>query len=156
MDQTVDIPEAWQAFTPEQRAILIALPQSPSLTAAARTIGIHRDTAYGWAERDPAFADALRRAKEEHADNLEAELYRRAMSGEGQMPDTLGIFMLKGYRPMFRESATLNVRQDIRITHSIAELSPDDRIALLQLALQEETPLLEEGVIDVGAVAQPE
>lgn len=146
-------PEVWAA---RQRAFLDAFPKYGSITKTCAVLDLDRQRVTEWQAENGAFAVAFGHAKEAVADNLESELLRRAMAGEGQMPDTLGIFLLKGYRPMFRESATLNIKQDIRITHSIAELSPDDRIALLKLALSEEAPLLGDGVIDVDAVPQPE
>jgi len=142
-DQSIEIPEEWRSFTPEQRAILECFPRSPSLTAAAHQIGLHRDTVYGWAERLPEFADALRLAKEQHADNLEAELYRRAMAGTGQMPDTLGIFLLKGYRPMFRERYSVDVSGTVTVQHQLSDMSAEDRLALLQLAIMEEHPTID-------------
>jgi hypothetical protein len=85
------------------------------------------------------FAYAHQHAKEQAADNLEAELYRRAMASEGGMPDTLGIFLLKGYRPMFRENYTVNVNSKmVSANVNLSELPSSDRIALLQYLLEEE------------------
>lgn len=137
MPETATIEADYLAtLTPEQRNFLLAYPLHGSISSAAAAIGVHRTSVYNWQAESELFADALLQAKEEAADLLEAELRRRAMTGEGQMPDTLGIFLLKGYRPMFRDSYNVNV-QSVSITASLdalADMSPDEQLSLLDIA----------------------
>lgn len=66
---------------PRQRAFLAALSVHGVITRAANEANINRETHYQWMRADEdyvrAFADAMERA----ADNLEAEVYRRAVEG---------------------------------------------------------------------------
>ena len=127
-------PPHWAAFSARKRAILLALPDHITLTAAAAHCGIDRTVVYDWAHADPDFALALQRQKTAVADRLEEELLRRAMSGTGQMPDTLGIFLLKGYRPMFRERFGVDVSATVVHQHRLDDLAPADQVALLEVA----------------------
>jgi hypothetical protein len=76
---------------------------------AADAVGVDRSTPYVRAARDPAFAAAWARAREDAIDTLEAEARRRALSGS----DQLLMFLLRSLRPtLYRE--TLDVRLELR------------------------------------------
>lgn len=145
MDQEAieSIRNEYPDVTPEQRAFLIALPEAGSITAAAKAVGINRDTPYGWLEREGGsngqpgvgpFSDAFRRAKQQLADEYESNLYARARAEQGMPGVVAGIFMLKALRPdTYREDRT--VRFEGRMLHGHLDLNalhPDDRRALLE------------------------
>lgn len=72
--------------------------------AASRT-GINKVTVYRWRDSDPAFAEAMDDAEEDSTDALETCMYERAKE-----KDTIaGIFLLKGYRPKFRDRVTVDL-----------------------------------------------
>ena len=123
----------WANFSAPQRAILLALPEHRTLTRAADAVGIHRSTVYDWQAKDESYADAIRQAKEATADAIEYELQRRALTGSTAWDVTAGIFLLKGYRPQFRDSYNVNVNQTVTVTHQIAELDTADQLAILSL-----------------------
>ena len=122
-------------------AFLAGFPLHRTIKATCEALSVPRARIHEYLNDDPLFADSFVHAKEAVADDLEGELLRRAMSGEGQMPDTLGIFLLKGYRPMFRDSYTVTTK-NLSVSVSLNELPPDERRALLQLALDTDSPPL--------------
>ena len=102
---------------------------------------VGRTTHYEWLERSPEYRRAFEAAKEDAADNLEAEVYRRAVKGVRkpvgwymgkaggyvrEFSDVLLIFYLKALRPeKYRE------RVDLRATLAHVDLSqlPDHLLA---------------------------
>lgn len=66
-----------------------------SLTAAAASLGFHRDTIYDWAKKNPIFSDALKLARGKRVLHLEKELLDAA---EGPRV-TARIFALKNADP---------------------------------------------------------
>ena len=130
-------------LTIHQRAFISAMPDHITITATCAALQLSRPSVYNWRDDSAAFRDALLQAKETVADNLERELYRRAMVGAGQMPDTLGIFLLKGLRPMYRESYTVKHEGTIGVLSvDLTAMDPVDRLALLDLARSAEVKLL--------------
>lgn len=120
----------------KKKRFLELLPECRSIRIAAHRAGIARTSCYDWRKHDPEFAAEFERVKREIADDLEAELLRRAMEGKGQMPDTLGIFLLKGYKPEFRDSYTVrNESVNVSLMGSIEALPAEHRRRLLELAL---------------------
>jgi hypothetical protein len=100
--------------TPQQRAFLAAFRNTGNVRLACEAANVGRSSHYRWLNRDPAYREAFAVAKEEVADLLEAEAYRRAVEGvekpvgwyKGkpggyvrEYSDTLLIFLLKGLRP---------------------------------------------------------
>jgi len=106
-------------------------------------VGVHRDTPYGWLERErlrgqgTPFADALLRAKEQLADTYEEHLFERARSEKGMPGVVSSIFMLKALRPdTYRE--TVQVKHSGTVWNASVDLtamSPDERAQLIELAL---------------------
>ncbi len=101
-------------MTPQQRAFLAAFRNTGNVRLACEAANVGRSSHYRWLNRDPAYREAFAVAKEEVADLLEAEAYRRAVEGvekpvgwyKGkpggyvrEYSDTLLIFLLKGLRP---------------------------------------------------------
>ncbi len=120
----------------DKQAFLAALVRLRSISAAAEAARVPRSTLYDWRRHDEAFAAAYAEAKAQIADDLEAELLRRAMAGQGQMPDTLGIFLLKGYKPEFRDTFRHEVTSvSVTANLNLDELTPGERVALLRAAL---------------------
>ncbi len=68
-----------------------------TLTQAAKNVGVDPIAAWSWSENDKDFGSAIRSAREVRADGLEDTL---AISKN----IIAQIFLLKGYRPMFRDS----------------------------------------------------
>lgn len=54
-----------QNLTPKQRQAIAALLSQPTLTAAAKQVGVSREGLYRWL-KEPDFADALAAAESEH------------------------------------------------------------------------------------------
>ena len=81
---------------------------------ACKVVGVGRQTYYDWMDASPEYRAAFEAAKEDAADSLEAELYRRAVKGvkkavgwyKGvaggyvrEYSDLLLMFQLKAMRP---------------------------------------------------------
>ncbi len=119
-----------------------------------------RATHYEWMEKNPAYRRAFEEAQEDAADTLEAEVYRRAVTGvekpvgwyKGvaggkvrEYSDVLLMFYLKALRPeKFRE------RYEVRGTLAHLDLRrlPDDlieRLAKGESPLTVLAPLLQAG-----------
>jgi hypothetical protein len=139
-----------QAPTPEPRTrFLEGLAAGMSVTAAAALAGVHRDTAYGWKERDPEFAEAWMRARNAGTDRLEDEGWRRAFEGterpvfqQGQLvghireySDNLLMFLLRGRRPEYRDNSKLEVSGNLTLTHLVEQAAQRriERTKLLEL-----------------------
>jgi hypothetical protein len=92
---------------------LKSLRRYGNVTKAARAAKVGRRTAYEWREDDDEFAKAWDEALEEASDHLEAEAYRRAVTGtlkpvhyQGKKVDTVREYsdslltlLLKANRP---------------------------------------------------------
>lgn len=124
-----EAPESWldsdslRHLKKAQRAVLAGIVRTGTVLRACRAARVHRDTHYGWLERDEEYSKAVDKARELAADLLEDEAHRRAYEGtvrpvfhEGiecggvrEYSDVLLIFLLKGLRPgKYRE----NVRHE--------------------------------------------
>jgi hypothetical protein len=86
-------------------AFLEAMTQLGNITAAARAVGIHRNTHYLWIDEandsDGKYAKAFESAKEEYADSLRAEARRRAV--EGVLEDVWYQGQVVGQRRVFSD-----------------------------------------------------
>jgi hypothetical protein len=91
-------------------AVLQAYVEAGTVAGAARAGGISRQTFYDWIESDPSFANAVVMCRQELADDLEAEAFKRAREGS----DTLLVFLLRAHRP-----------ERYRDRHVIEVVSPD-------------------------------
>lgn len=94
-----------------------------NISRACEAAGVDRRTVYKWQEHDGAFALEFQQAQVEAVETLEAEAYRRAVTGvetavtapgrgivgyEQKYSDTLLIFLLKGAAPQkYRERVDL-------------------------------------------------
>jgi hypothetical protein len=107
-------------WTAKSRAKFLAvLAKTCDVSRAARLAGMHRASAYRYRADNPEFASDWDEAVEAANDALEAELRRRAEKGckrpvfyKGvkcgeikEYSDVLGMFILKRYRPEFRDNA---------------------------------------------------
>lgn len=138
-------------LTAEQRAVLIAYPIHRTLTATADALGIHRQRVWEWGRDNSAFKDALGRAKEQVGDEVEGEMLRRAIAGKSQMSDTLLIFATKRFKPEYRDSYNVNVRQEsITLSMDLSDLPPADKALMLQRLA---TKALHAGSPDPGRTA---
>lgn len=105
-------------LTLKQRAFLKAYSQLGQIASAAKAAKVNRITHYEWLAGNPTYRGAFEAAREDVADKLEREAFRRAHNGvdepvfyEGEAvgkirkySDVLLIFLLKGLRPeKFRE-----------------------------------------------------
>lgn len=118
------------------KGFLKAFSRTGIVTDAAKAAKIDRDSVYNLARRSPDFRQAMEDAREQAADMLEKEAYRRAKTGlvrkkftgkgeavidpgtneqyvEREYSDTLLIFLLKGMRPeKFRDNYQADVKLD--------------------------------------------
>lgn len=97
----------------KRRMFLQALEEDGNVSKAAKLIDISRRYAYELRERDPSFAKEWDEAVDIALDNLEGEIYRRAVKGvesdvfykgdscgtKTEYSDTLAMFILKSRRP---------------------------------------------------------
>lgn len=112
-------------LTPEKKEnFLDSLRTTPNVSAAAKSIGVSRQTVYQERKQDKEFADSWDDAIGEALDNLEAALHSRAVNGvtnevfyEGvpcgtktEYSDSAAMFLLKSRRP---EVFSEKVRQEI-------------------------------------------
>jgi hypothetical protein len=117
--QPAELPETEPDLRPWPEKFLSALEETGNVSAAARSAGIHRDTAYALRASDAGFASAWSAALEIAVESLELEARRRALDGciepvfyqGGQCgwirrySDTLMVFLLKAHRPeKYREN----------------------------------------------------
>ena len=142
MPATIDV----SPFKPQQRAFLEAFPRYRTVTHTADALGIPRQSVYDWQANTPGFADAFVQAKEAVGDEVEAEMLRRALAGESQMSDTLLIFATKRFRPEYRDTYQVNVRQEsLSISLSLDDMPAADKLELLdRLRNRISTPALPE------------
>ena len=97
-----------------QRAFLAAFRETGNVCLACEVAKVGRSSHYRWLAEDPAYREAFDQAKEDAADILEAEAFRRAVDGvekpvgwyKGkpggyvrEYSDILLIFLLKALRP---------------------------------------------------------
>jgi hypothetical protein len=59
---------------PAQAKVVLALAQGATVTNAAQAAEIHRTTIHKWISHDPAFAAALREARNEYVETLQDEM----------------------------------------------------------------------------------
>ena len=111
---------------------------------ACKVAEVGRQTHYDWMEASPEYRRAFEAEQEDAADNLEAEVYRRAVKGVkksvgwykgvagGQVreySDVLLMFQLKALRPeKYRERAEVAVTSSVANNIDIASL-PDEAVA---------------------------
>jgi hypothetical protein len=122
---------------------LVALADSPHVTAAALAAGVTRQHAYFCKKNDPGFAQAWKKAMKESTDALEAEARRRAKEGtrsykfhpktgkpllfpaghpeagkpyyEHSYSDTLMLALLKAHKPKkYRERSSVDMKATVR------------------------------------------
>lgn len=109
-----------------------------NVTSACKALGIKRRTAYEWRAADPVFAADWDEAVNHGLDQLETEARRRAYEGidepvfyKGQVcghirrySDSLIMFLLKAYRPQFRDRVTIDVNAiDSEIEQRLAAMA---------------------------------
>ncbi|MCH7717721.1 MAG: hypothetical protein IH876_16480 [Gemmatimonadetes bacterium] len=135
--------EGEENFTDAQRAFLECYREMGVIRRACKVAKVGRSSHYEWMEDNPAYRAAFEAAKEDAADTLEAEVFRRAVTGvekpvgwyKGvaggkvrEYSDLLLMFRLKALRPeKYRE------RVDVRgvLAHLDVSLLPDELVARL-------------------------
>ncbi len=105
-----------------------------SLTAAAASLGFHRDTMYDWSQKHPEFSDALKLAKGKRVLKLETDLL--------DAPDgptvTSRIFALENadpteWRDRVQQEITGKDGGPIEVAKTLADLDDAERELLRQL-----------------------
>ena len=113
----------WPSWAP---GAVEAMRKAPSISRAAKTVGVNRTTINRLRQRDEAFALAINDAREEALDTLEEVVLMRATTGqpmrkvvtkrladgteivtvteESHISDTLAMFYLKRWRPEYRDT----------------------------------------------------
>jgi hypothetical protein len=82
-----------------------------TITKSCKLTGIDRRTYYNWIDEDPEFARADEDAKQQALDSLEENTYERAMTGKDHSSALLSMFILKAYRPIFKDRMLLEHSQ---------------------------------------------
>ena len=137
------VPKGEENFTEPQQRFLAVYAEMGVIKRACKVAGVGRSSHYEWMEDNPAYRAAFEAAKEDAADTLEAEVFRRAVTGvekpvgwyKGvaggkvrEYSDLLLMFQLKALRPeKYRE------RVDVRgvLAHLEVSLLPDELVARL-------------------------
>lgn len=101
---------------------LDALRMTGIVTVAAKTAGIHRDTAYFERSQDPLFAKDWQEALDRGVDMLEDVAKQRAYDGS----DLLLIFLLKAHRPEKYREVTKTIQ--VNVTPEQVEHMTDDEL----------------------------
>jgi len=130
----------------KKRTFLASLVQAGgNVSTACDEAGLNRRTAYLWRAADKSFAEAWDDALNLGLDELESEARRRAFDGveepvfyKGEVcghirrySDSLIMFMLKAYRPQFRDRVTIDVNAvDSEIEQRLAQLASGSEIAI--------------------------
>ena len=140
---TEPVKEGGENLTDAQRVFLAVYGEMGVIRRACKVAGVGRTTPYDWMEANPEYRRAFENAQEDAADNLEAEVYRRAVTGvekpvgwyKGvaggkvrEYSDLLLMFRLKALRPeQYRE------RVDVKgmLAHLDVRLLPDELIERL-------------------------
>lgn len=94
---------------------LIGLGEAKTLSDAARQLGVNPTQPHSWAEADPEFAQLYRQARQVIADQIEKEL----IESENIIAK---IFLLKGYRPEFRDNYKTIEIHDTRTRQLLEDL----------------------------------
>lgn len=132
--------EKAEAFRKEKkRTFLAALIQAGgNVSTACDEAGLDRRKAYEWRSNDVEFAAKWDDALNQGLDALEGEARRRAFEGveepvfyKGEVvgyirkySDSLIMFMLKAYRPQFRDRVAIDVTKiDADLERELAELA---------------------------------
>jgi hypothetical protein len=100
-------------LTAKHAKFLAALTAGQTVTQACATSGLNRRTAYDHREQDAEFALAWDDAIESSVDELEAEVRRRALDPEAKNSHLLLMFMLKKFRPEYREAYKTEVAMTV-------------------------------------------
>jgi transposase-like protein len=107
--------DAQKAIELKQEIVrMLGRGEAKTLTEAAEAVGISPSLAHQWAKKDEEFRELLGVTKQVLGDRIERELI--------DSPNVVAkIFLLKGYKPEFRDNAKVIVT-DSRITELLEEL----------------------------------
>ena len=156
-----------ETLTDGQRAFLAVYGEMGVIKRACKVAGVARSSHYEWMETNPEYRRAFEDAQEDAADNLEAEVYRRAVKGvkkptgwyKGvaggyvrEYSDLLLMFRLKALRPeKYRERQEVEFRGALA-NSDIASL-PDEAVA--RIAAGENIMAVLASIAERGLVALP-
>ncbi len=145
------IPKAHKGIS-KQQAFLAAFAACASVTRAAAAVKIQRGLHYRWLNDDPSYAPAFTQASLQAGQTLVDEGVRRAYQGitkavywqgeqvdtEFEWSDTLLMFLIKGFRPEYRESFKAEITGPgggpiVLKNEALANLSDDDLANLIAL-----------------------
>jgi hypothetical protein len=127
-----------------QKFLLALVETGGNVSLSCDLAGLKRRSAYDWRRDDAEFAAEWDEAVNRGLDALEAEARRRAYEGVDEpvfykgvvcghirrYSDSLIMFMLKAYRPQFRDRVTIDVNAvDAEIERRLAELAAGSQTA---------------------------
>lgn len=118
-----------------KNAFLNALVEAGTIKDAAAKAGISRQTHYTWMDNDKEYAFAYAKAYQQASDILEEEAWRRAVEGDTRVvyykgekideqrvrSDELLALLLKGRKPMYRETQKVEVNNHISVADELAK-----------------------------------
>ena len=118
-----------------KNAFLNALVEVGTIKDAAAKADISRQTHYRWLKEDQDYADAYAEAYRQAGDILEEEAWRRAVEGDTRVvyykgekiderrvrSDELLALLLKGRKPMYRETQKVEVNNNISVADELAK-----------------------------------
>jgi transposase-like protein len=91
----------------KKKRFVETLAAQGTVSHAAQTAGVSRNTVYRWRDEDREFAASWDVAHETAVDAVESSLYQKALNG-----DTICmIFYLKAHRPIYRDKLNIDVKQ---------------------------------------------
>lgn len=147
--------------------------QTANVSAACNLSGYPRSSVYEWRRDDPEFAKRWREAEQIATENLEAEMYRRAVFGVhrsdpilwrgkiiaykeiNEYSDTLAIFLAKARDPeKYRERIDVNVNWRLEVQQ--LGLDPEkllqQQIELARKQLESEAAVIDGETIELREV----
>jgi hypothetical protein len=134
-----------------QRPFLEALEKGHSVGSACKVAKVGRTTAYEARQRDEEFAIAWRDLEDGAIEVLEAEAYRRAMSGS----DRLMEFLLKARRPdVYRDRVDARRSEDSDL-HERVRREVDARERVRRMTREEQEQYLLGAGIAASAEVDP-
>jgi len=141
-----------------KRAFLERLAECGNTSAAARQVGISRESVRLWIQADQVFAEAYDQAQEQATERLEEEAWRRAMHGvtytrrsywkgevvgediKTEYSDNLMMLLLRARAPhKYREQLGVDIRQVVKVVAGI------DPLEVLGSGLGSSPPALNSG-----------
>ena len=116
-------PDAIRRLTVRQQRALAELLRGETITAAAKTVGVRRETIHGWLQQ-PLFREEYR----DGCERLKAELENRLTAMAGKAADVLATALAAGDTKIALEVFRLAHREKSQVDLSVEHRHSDDEL----------------------------